>query len=1096
MSAAAALVAAGCGESHIYSDPRVVWPTPAAIAYGKPLSEKQLNATAAAAGTFTYSPAAGVCLRAGDHSLTVTFTPSDAERYQSATKTVTLRVDKAMPRVEWQAPAPVGYGTALSGAQLNASVAGIAGTLRYEPSVGSVLPAGTQALTAIFTPQDTEDYETARTTVPLTVMKAVPLIYWPRPVPMAAGKPLTRMQLDAMADGVAGTFQYVPGAGSTLPAGEQELTARFTPADSENYEEVTAVQKLTVHDGRGPSIAVQPQEQTVAPGGTATFAVTASGAGYLAYQWLRNGVAIPEATAAAFTTAPVRSWENGSRYSVVVSNGVLATTSAAARLVVITAPAARYFVAMNGNDGGDGSAAAPFATLQRAQQAMQASGIKVTEIGGGTYYLGAPLTLTAADQGETWEAAPGETAILSGGAVLTDWSAERDGIYTARAAQPVGVDLTVGGIRLLPADRGFDADEPYTSGWNVVQPILAQTYSSTFGVAAEDITASVKPGALVQIIDHYRWTDVFTRILSVDRAARTITVATAFDTGTCLGYAGSWRVLGDPADLSGPGQFGYDAATATVYVRPGEAEDVRAQTVVAAQLGTLIALKNTSGITISGLVFSDTVSDTVQTSGAWDDWKAPIMAEGLSASTIAGNTFRNTGRAMILAGSSDDVIFGNTLEGLGVAGIHLLSNSNRNTIAGNVMRSIGEINLGSYAVAINDGSQNTVDGNLIDGVGRWGIVFGPSGNPNDAGFGNTGNVFSHNLIRNTSNRTNDTGAIYGGAGTHDSYFDEDLRITGNRIENVGGMIRELSGRYDAGFAQAIYLDDHLSGVTVTDNVMESGSTYGVVLCHGCRSNSASNNVVVLQPAPSYDRGAYGGGFASGAMNFSGTTWIDLLPSYFPESAPLSTIVVRLRGESYAGRAAAFRVEVDGVEVGTRTAANAESDYVFKLPLEPHRTHRIGIALTNGSDFGATTTALRDLQLMVNGTLVSLAAPEVKGAFGSYGIAAFPDDLRVTHFSVTGNIVYRNGGRSQDVFDGTRGSDPAYADADPGEIGGNILYEDVSAASTASLGVGLEDAGSLVADPRFVNAWRGDYRLEIDSAALRMGFEESGVPLGP
>ena len=57
----------------------------------------------------------------------------------------------------------------------------------------------------------------------------------------------------------------------------------------------------------------------------------------------------------------------------------------------------------------------PFATLARAQAAAEAlSTVKTVTAKGGTYYVGSTLTLTSADSGETWRAAPGASVVLSG----------------------------------------------------------------------------------------------------------------------------------------------------------------------------------------------------------------------------------------------------------------------------------------------------------------------------------------------------------------------------------------------------------------------------------------------------------------------------------------------------------------------------------------------------------------------------------------------------------------------------------------------------------------------------------------------------------
>jgi hypothetical protein len=77
-----------------------------------------------------------------------------------------------------------------------------------------------------------------------------------------------------------------------------------------------------------------------------------------------------------------------------------------------------FFVSPNGNDNNPGTIDAPFATLARAQQAMENSSIKTTYIEGGTYNVTSTLTLTAADNGETWSYyAPNgvNSAVLDGG---------------------------------------------------------------------------------------------------------------------------------------------------------------------------------------------------------------------------------------------------------------------------------------------------------------------------------------------------------------------------------------------------------------------------------------------------------------------------------------------------------------------------------------------------------------------------------------------------------------------------------------------------------------------------------------------------------
>ena len=72
---------------------RNFWNNPADIFYGTALSATQLNATANVPGTFTYTPAAGTVLNAGNgQTLHVDFVPDDAVNFTNASKDVFINV--------------------------------------------------------------------------------------------------------------------------------------------------------------------------------------------------------------------------------------------------------------------------------------------------------------------------------------------------------------------------------------------------------------------------------------------------------------------------------------------------------------------------------------------------------------------------------------------------------------------------------------------------------------------------------------------------------------------------------------------------------------------------------------------------------------------------------------------------------------------------------------------------------------------------------------------------------------------------------------------------------------------------------------------
>ena len=197
-------------------------------------------------------------------TLSVTFTPTDATDYTTATQTTTIDVNQVTPTISWPAPAAITYGTALGSTQLDASTSwtvggilgSVAGTFAYAPVAGTVLSTGTgQTLAVIFTPTDTVDYTTATQTTTINVNQATPTISWPTPAAITYGTALGSTQLDARASwtvgetwaGVAGTYAYTPAAGTVLDASTQPqtLSVTFTPSDTTDY--TTATQTTTIN---------------------------------------------------------------------------------------------------------------------------------------------------------------------------------------------------------------------------------------------------------------------------------------------------------------------------------------------------------------------------------------------------------------------------------------------------------------------------------------------------------------------------------------------------------------------------------------------------------------------------------------------------------------------------------------------------------------------------------------------------------------------------------------------------------------------------------------------------------------------------------
>ena len=84
-----------------------------------------------------------------------------------------------------------------------------------------------------------------------------------------------------------------------------------------------------------PTITVQPSDQIVSAGQSATFTVTATGMAPLSYQWQKSASPIAGATAPSYSTPATAVGDSGSSFAVVVTNAGGSSTSRGAALTVV-----------------------------------------------------------------------------------------------------------------------------------------------------------------------------------------------------------------------------------------------------------------------------------------------------------------------------------------------------------------------------------------------------------------------------------------------------------------------------------------------------------------------------------------------------------------------------------------------------------------------------------------------------------------------------------------------------------------------------------------------------------------------------------------
>jgi len=134
-----------------------------------------------------------------------------------------------------------------------------------------------------------------------------------------------------------GSVQTTIGAGLAFrnelaPVSSLSYIAAMTTTGSSTFCNITLS-----NSSMAPSITTQPKSQSVTAGQMATFSIANTGSAPLAYQWMKNGVSISGANSSNYSTPVTTITDNGSQFSVSVSNGS-GTASSNSALLTVTAP--------------------------------------------------------------------------------------------------------------------------------------------------------------------------------------------------------------------------------------------------------------------------------------------------------------------------------------------------------------------------------------------------------------------------------------------------------------------------------------------------------------------------------------------------------------------------------------------------------------------------------------------------------------------------------------------------------------------------------------------------------------------------------------
>lgn len=522
--------------------------------------------------------------------------------------------------------------------------------------------------------------------------------------------------------------------------------------------------------------------------------------------------------------------------------------------------------APHGDDAHDGTADAPFATIDRARQAVRRelatgtqSGDIVVEIAAGTYELAAPIRFAPEDSGRNghtvvYRAASGAEVILNGGRRVTGW--QRDGANGGFSAT-TGKDVD---FRQLWID-GRRAIRARTPNAGRMLKLASEKQADGFDLPREVFSGiTVRPNE-VEVSVLIAWMHKrlrLARIADTEHAdvVRAVIAEPEWD-GVTKQPQGDRVYLGRnywlenaPEFLDAPGEFYLDRTTGVLRYLPRDDEDVASAEIVRPELESLVVLEGrldapVQHLRFEGLTFAYTgwtrpnrvgfvdvqanslvpadpaaaVDAQYRHNQRKDRVPAAFQAFTADRITIRGCRFARLGGTgvMFTHGGDDNVIEGNSFFDVAAGGIEFGEDAarphsprlfpRRNRIANNFLAHIGEDYFGSVAILGYYTDSSVITHNEIVNVPYTGISHGWGWGMPAAPAESRANTITHNLVSNYMRRLDDGGGIY----TTDA-------LPGSVIaHNVVAHMRPPDAHTKAG--GALYLDQFTSGMHVHHNVV-------------------------------------------------------------------------------------------------------------------------------------------------------------------------------------------------------------------------------------------------------------------------------------